>query len=362
MAGAAVSFRNVSKQYGSVTALSDFDLDIAPGEFVTFLGPSGSGKSTALNVLAGFTDATSGDVLIAGQSVAALPPEKRQLGMVFQSYSLFPHMTVYENVAFPLRLRKAPAAEIRRKVEQSLEMVRLSELGGRMPKELSGGQRQRVAFARAVVFEPPVLLMDEPLGALDLKLREAMQLEIKRYHAQLGCTIVFVTHDQGEALVLSDRIVVMGGGHIAQVDTPERIYDFPQSRYVAEFIGKTNILTLTPGAGGDLRVEETGGALPADAIARISATPARISIRPEKIHRMEPGTANAHAFPVRIEETLFLGDIVQYEAATANGVRIFFQEHRGPDAPMLSRGADVAIGFRFEDALVVTGESAPEQD
>ena len=200
MSVAGLNFRQITKRYGSVVALDQFSLDVAPGEFMTFLGPSGSGKTTALNILAGFAAATEGDVLIGDRSVVDLPPEKRNVGMVFQSYSLFPHLTVFENVAFPLRLRGASRDTIANKVGAVLDMVRLADFGGRMPNELSGGQRQRVAFARAVVFDPPVLLMDEPLGALDLKLREQMQLEIKRFHAEIGCTIIFVTHDQGETL------------------------------------------------------------------------------------------------------------------------------------------------------------------
>ncbi len=351
MPGASVSFRKVSKSYGVVCALSDFDLNVEPGEFVTFLGPSGSGKSTALNVLAGFADATSGDVLIGGRSVLDLPPERRDLGMVFQSYSLFPHMTVFENVAFPLRLRGYAAGEIRRRVGQSLEMVQLSGFADRMPKELSGGQRQRVAFARAVVFEPPVLLMDEPLGALDLKLREAMQLEIKHYHAQLGCTIIFVTHDQGEALVMSDRVVVMKDGQISQVDTPKNIYDRPNSRYVAEFIGQTNIFSLSHEGRGGLQIAETGLGVPLDAFDGEKS--GVISVRPEKIHRMTSDTPDIHAFQATIDEVLFLGNVIQYEVRTGSGARFFFQEHRGPDVPLLNRGEAVQIGFRFKDALVV---------
>ncbi|MEO1194315.1 MAG: ABC transporter ATP-binding protein [Pseudomonadota bacterium] len=345
MAGASVSFQGVGKRYGAVKALADFELEVAPGEFMTFLGPSGSGKTTALNVLAGFVDPTAGDVLIDGRSVLDRPPERRQLGMVFQSYTLFPHMNVFDNVAFPLRLRRAPKAEVARKVAESLEMVRLSGYEARMPKELSGGQRQRVAFARAVVFEPPVLLMDEPLGALDLKLREAMQLEIKRYHAELGCTIIFVTHDQGEALALSDRIAVMGEGQIVQVDTPERIYDAPASRYVAEFIGKTNILTLTPGRNGAAEILEIGRSLP------LGEPAASLSVRPEKIHRVAEEEPGSLVFEARVEALLFLGDIVQYEVQLAGGHSLIFQEHRGPQTPLLKRGDQVRLGFRHADAL-----------
>ncbi|GAB5470862.1 MAG: ABC transporter ATP-binding protein [Rhodospirillales bacterium] len=357
MAGAAVSFRGVSKRYGAVDALADFNLEVDPGAFMTFLGPSGSGKTTALNVLAGFVDPTAGDILIDGKSILKLPPERRQLGMVFQSYTLFPHMNVFENVAFPLRLRRWPKAEIASKVAASLEMVRLSGLQDRMPKELSGGQRQRVAFARAVVFEPPVLLMDEPLGALDLKLREAMQLEIKRYHAQLGCTIIFVTHDQGEALALSDRVAVMGEGRIAQVDSPERIYDAPKSRYVAEFIGKTNILTL--GAAGAERVTlvEMGRDLLRGALGGEEPNAAYLSLRPEKIHRVEGETEDSLAFEAKVSELLFLGDIVQYEVTLAGGHSLIFQEHRGPQTPVLKRGDKVRLGFQLSDALALAADS-----
>lgn len=351
MHGGSVEFRNVTKSYATADALVDFDLKIAAGEFMVFLGPSGSGKTTALNVLAGFTETTSGDILVDGKSVSGLPPEDRNVGMVFQSYSLFPHMNVFENVAFPLKLRKVAKAEIARKVEFYLDMVRLSDLAGRMPKELSGGQRQRVAFARAVVFEPPVLLMDEPLGALDLKLRQAMQLEIKQYHQQLGCTVVFVTHDQGEALSLSDRVAVMGDGRIVQVDTPDRIYDRPINRYVAEFIGRTNILTLE--AHGDTsRIVELDQSIPA-ALARTDdghrAT--AFSIRPERLRRSRGDDAGGIAFSVRIDETLFLGDIVQYSASTPSGTRLMFEEHRSTDNPILGRGETATLAFQQADVL-----------
>ncbi len=363
MAGASVSFRRVTKRYGAVTALADFDLEVAPGEFMTFLGPSGSGKTTALNVLAGFVDPSGGDLLIGGKSVLALPPEHRQLGMVFQSYTLFPHMTVFENVAFPLRLRREAKAAIARKVAAALEMVRLGGLEGRMPKELSGGQRQRVAFARAVVFEPPVLLMDEPLGALDLKLREAMQLEIKRYHNELGCTIIFVTHDQGEALALSDRIAIMGEGRIAQVDTPEAIYDRPASRYVAEFIGKTNILTLTQGPSGTVHLVETASTLGMEAAQAAGLVLGALSLRPEKIHRVQTNQPDSIDFTAKVGEVLFLGDIVQYdirvEGTSAEARHLIFQEHRGPQTPILKRGDQVRLGFQLRDALPVQADGSP---
>jgi putative spermidine/putrescine transport system ATP-binding protein len=348
MSGESVDFRNLSKRYGPVDALVDFDLDISAGEFMTLLGPSGSGKTTALNILAGFIDTSSGDVLIGGRSVRDLPPEKRNVGMVFQSYSLFPHMTVFDNVAFPLKLRGVSKPEIVRRVERYLGMVRMSDLAGRMPKELSGGQRQRVAFARAVVFEPPVLLMDEPLGALDLKLRQAMQLEIKQYHQQLGCTIVFVTHDQGEALALSDRIAVMGGGRIAQVDTPERIYDEPASRYVAEFIGRTNILTFESRGGPSFYIPEVGQEI---RIPEASGSQSHsASLRPEKLRRVAAAEAGSVTVQARVEETLFLGDIVHYSVSTSTGGRLVFEEHRSNSDPVLKRGNDILLRFNPDDA------------
>ncbi|MCP5368322.1 MAG: ABC transporter ATP-binding protein [Hyphomicrobiales bacterium] len=357
-AGAAVSFRGVTKSYGPVHALADFNLEIEPGEFITLLGPSGSGKTTALNVLAGFTEATAGDVQIGGRSILALPPERRNVGMVFQSYSLFPHMNVFENVAFPLRLRKVRSEEVRRRVEDCLRMVQLSDYAGRMPKELSGGQRQRVAFARAVVFEPPVLLMDEPLGALDLKLREAMQLEIKRYHGQLGCTIVFVTHDQGEALALSDRIAVMGDGRITQVDSPDRIYDAPNSRYVAEFIGRTNLLDFERAGPGRVRFPalDVEADLPADGAGAWNGGCRCASLRPEKLLRLArpaPGTA---VFEATVEEFLFLGDIVHYSMRTPTGALLLLQEHRGPDTPAMRRNDRIRLGFSLADARPVADD------
>lgn len=351
MAGASISFRQVSKRYGKAIALEEFDLDIAPGEFMTFLGPSGSGKTTALNVLAGFTSASTGDVLINGQSILALPPERRNVGMVFQNYALFPHLTVFDNVAFPLRLRGIKGAEMRRRVEAALGMVQLDSFAGRLPKELSGGQRQRVAFARAVVFEPPVLLMDEPLGALDLKLRQAMQLEIKRYHAQLGCTIVFVTHDQGEALALSDRIAVMGKGRIEQVDTADAIYDRPNSLYVAEFIGRTNVLTVESAPTG-ARIQGTDIALPAGfAGSAAGQGPAVLSVRPEKIVRAEIAREGSIQMQGQISEVLFQGDLVHYRAEVTGGKTLQFQEHRSPGSNILRVGQPVRLAFAAEDAL-----------
>lgn len=357
MSVAGLNFRQITKRYGSVVALDQFSLDVAPGEFMTFLGPSGSGKTTALNILAGFAAATEGDVLIGDRSVVDLPPEKRNVGMVFQSYSLFPHLTVFENVAFPLRLRGASRDTIANKVGAVLDMVRLADFGGRMPNELSGGQRQRVAFARAVVFDPPVLLMDEPLGALDLKLREQMQLEIKRFHAEIGCTIIFVTHDQGEALTLSDRVAVMRAGRIAQVGSPQDIYDRPESQYVAEFIGRTNLFQPRPGQGGtweipDLATDLTG-------VSQAGLNKGALSVRPEKIRPVQTGGDDAHIqFEAKITDVVFKGDHVQYEAVAQGGKTLIFQDHRGPGSALFPKGLAIRLGFSASDAVPVARDTA----
>jgi putative spermidine/putrescine transport system ATP-binding protein len=346
---AAVRFSNVSKTYGATTVLSDFNLDIKAGEFVTLLGPSGSGKTTALNALAGFVEGTGGDITIDNRSVSQLAPEDRGIGMVFQGYSLFPHMSVFDNVAFPLKLRKVSRLEISKRVERALAMVRLEGYAKRMPKELSGGQRQRVAFARAVVFEPPVLLMDEPLSALDLKLREAMRLEIKQYHTQLGCTIVFVTHDQGEALSMSDRIAVMGNGRIMQIDTPRKLYDAPNSRYIAEFIGQANFV--------DLNLIETDEPRCKDSFrARNSAKfdgGSLVSIRPERLRLGNTVQQTDIQFMCTVDQVLFLGETTEYSLITANGQTLTVRTPGSIGAIDHERGELVNVGFKLSDAVAL---------
>jgi putative spermidine/putrescine transport system ATP-binding protein len=346
-----VTFRSVGKRFGSTTALKGFSLDLAPGEFVTLLGPSGSGKTTALNILAGFLELSEGDVFIGGKPVSGLPPERRNLGMVFQNFSLFPHLSVFENVAFPLKLRGVPRTDIRKRVMAALDMVHLSDYAARQPRTLSGGQQQRVALARSVVFEPPVLLMDESLSALDLKLREALQLEIKRLHAEIGCTILFVTHDQNEALTLSDRIAVMRDGAIVQVDTPDRIYDRPAHRFVAEFIGQTNILEVMPGRAGRAVFAEMEGDI---------ATPSErfVSIRPEKLRRIDSSVGcRLIAFDARVDQPLFLGDRVLYSVRLPSGRMLQFREDRGAGGAALRAGDRARLGFRAEDAVPVRADA-----
>ncbi|OJU33903.1 MAG: hypothetical protein BGN94_13525 [Rhizobiales bacterium 68-8] len=272
--------------------------------------------------------------------------------MVFQGYSLFPHMTVAQNVAFPLALRRVAKSEIARRVGETLEMVRLGSFGARMPNELSGGQRQRVAFARAVVFRPRVLLMDEPLGALDLKLREAMQLEIKRYHAELGCTVIFVTHDQGEALALSDRIAVMTDGEIAQVGTPAEIYDRPDSQYVAEFVGRINVFPGQRRPGNRIEIPDLGltAALP-DTVAGAAAETVNMCVRPEDVEIVGPAdAAGMLAFDATVEEAYFLGDTVSYSVALAAGRRITVEHQRRASTPIMPAGSRLRLGIRMSSA------------
>src|SRR3984957_14760723 len=260
--GAAVILSALEKNYGNVGAVRGVSLDIRSGEFLTLLGPSGSGKTTTLLMIAGFEVPTVGDIAIDGQSVVVLPPHKRNIGMVFQNYALFPHMTVAENIGFPLKQRGVDRATRARQVAESLDLVRLPGYQSRYPRQLSGGQQQRVALARAIVFRPRLLLMDEPLGALDKQLRESLQLEMRRLHADLSITFIYVTHDQEEALTMSDRVAVMNDGLIAQVGSPEDLYDRPCDRFVASFIGESNFFPcVVLGIEDDMVIAESGGTM-----------------------------------------------------------------------------------------------------
>jgi putative spermidine/putrescine transport system ATP-binding protein len=240
--GAGLEIADVTKRFGKTVAVNDVSLTIEPGEFLTLLGPSGSGKTTLLMMIAGFEDVTSGDILMSGQSITAIPAEKRNFGMVFQGYALFPHMTVRQNIAYPLDVRGRPRAEIDARVDEMLELVQLQTFGDRLPRQLSGGQQQRVALARALCFAPQVLLLDEPLGALDKKLRVEVQAQLKDIHTRVGTTFIYVTHDQEEALSMSDRVVIMNHGEIVQVGSPEELYEKPASTFAAGFLGKSNFL------------------------------------------------------------------------------------------------------------------------
>ncbi|MEU0069994.1 ABC transporter ATP-binding protein [Streptomyces sp. NPDC006332] len=284
--GKPLSARRLRKTYGGVTAVDEVSMEIAAGEFVTFLGSSGSGKTTTLMMIAGFCEPDSGSIVVGGNDVTRLAPQKRGLGFVFQQYLLFPHMTVWENVAFPLQLRGVPKAELRRRVGETLEMAGLSAMARRRPRELSGGQQQRVALCRALVYRPPVILMDEPLGALDKKLRDQLQTEIKRIQQELGLTVIYVTHDQEEALVLSDRIAVMRDGLIDQFDTPRELFERPRTPFVADFLGAANFL---PGrleeqtADHTLVRLDTGGLLQARPQAAPDGARVRAAVQPGRL-------------------------------------------------------------------------------
>jgi putative spermidine/putrescine transport system ATP-binding protein len=354
--GATVTFRNVIKEFGSFQAVAGFSLSVAAGEFLTLLGPSGSGKTTVLNLLAGFLHPTSGDIFIEDRSIASLPTEKRNIGMVFQNYSLFPHMNVFDNVGFPLRMRHYERRHIRERVEWALDLVQLTDRAGNMPHHLSGGQRQRIAFARAIVFEPKVLLMDEPLGALDLKLREQMQIEIKRYQQQIGCTVIYVTHDQGEALTLSDRIVIMNRGRAVQVGDPEEIYDRPNTRFTANFIGEANILNLERADEG-WRIRDIGVPLPQSLAPTGLATRTKyLSVRPEKVLRLSRNANRRSEMVVldgRVTDAMFVGDAIRYLVEVAAGQSISMKEARTTAAAPLKAGQKIRLGFHAHDAVVV---------
>lgn len=283
----SIRFENISKSFGDFKVIDGLNLDIARGEFVSLLGPSGSGKTTLLMMLAGFESPSGGKIIVDGKAINAVPSYKRNMGVVFQNYALFPHMSVGENIAFPLQMRGLGKSEISGKVKKVLDMVQLSSMRERKPSQLSGGQQQRVALARALVFEPGVVLMDEPLGALDKQLREQMQLDIRALHNRLGLTIVFVTHDQGEALTMSDRIAVFNKGQIEQIGSPREIYDEPRTRFVAEFIGETNLAEGTvesiEGRNTLIRLENGGGLTASSTGALTPGKKVFVSIRPERI-------------------------------------------------------------------------------
>jgi len=309
-----VSFRGVEKTYdGRVNVVQSLNLDIARGEFLTLLGPSGSGKTTTLMMLAGFEAPTAGEILLGGRSLAAVPAHKRSMGMVFQNYALFPHMTVADNLAYPLRRRGVAKPEIAAALKRAVEMVKLTGLEARYPAQLSGGQQQRVAVARALIFQPDVVLMDEPLGALDKNLREQMQLELKHLHDQLGATIVYVTHDQSEALTMSNRVAVFHEGMVQQLDTPEAMYERPANSFVANFIGENNAL---PG-----RVEGTADGLctvrldTGEAVRAVAVNPAGngrtlVSIRPERLRLARDGE-QGNRLTAHVRETIYFGDHVR---------------------------------------------------
>ncbi len=306
----AVELRDVHKRYGDVTAVNKVNLQIREGEFFSLLGPSGCGKTTTLRMIAGFELPTGGEVIIQGQPMGATPPYRRPVNTVFQSYALFPHLTVAQNVAFGLEMRRVPKAEAAGRVAEALRAVRLDDYGARRPKQLSGGQQQRVALARALVNQPAVLLLDEPLGALDLKLRKELQLELRSLQERVGITFIYVTHDQEEALTMSDRIAVMGGGDVLQVGPPTTIYERPSCRFVADFIGESNFLsgTVASVSPEGVAVMVGDGVLLGVSERPVAAGQAvTVSIRPEKVVLSEQAIAGPNVFEVTVERVAYIG-------------------------------------------------------
>jgi putative spermidine/putrescine transport system ATP-binding protein len=354
-----VSFKGVSKSYDGVTVIvDDLELKILRGEFLTLLGPSGSGKTTTLTMLAGFENPDSGDIFLDGRAIDRLPPEKRNIGVVFQNYALFPHMSVAENVGFPLRVRKVAKAEIRDRVARALDMVRLSHLAERRPASLSGGQQQRVALARALIFEPELVLMDEPLGALDKQLREELQLEIKRIQRRLRLTILYVTHDQSEALTMSDRIAVFNKGRIQQLGVPDDIYNRPKTRFVATFIGDNNILdgAVEQIDGERASVRLRGGTLLRCALANAppAASQVCVAIRPERIVVGDAARDAENAVSATVREVIYMGDEVRIISEFDAGCQMVVKIACTGSLCRPAVDSQIALGWSAEDCQIVT--------
>ncbi|MGQ0611213.1 MAG: ABC transporter ATP-binding protein [Paracoccaceae bacterium] len=353
---AFVAFDRVQKSYDGVAlVVKDLNLSIAKGEFLTMLGPSGSGKTTCLMMLAGFETATNGQILLDGVNINRTPPHKRGIGMVFQNYALFPHMTVAENLAFPLEVRGMARADREAKIKRALDMVQMGAFASRRPAQLSGGQQQRIALARALVFDPALVLMDEPLGALDKQLREHMQFEIKHLHDSLGITVVYVTHDQGEALTMSDRIAVFNDGRIQQLASPADLYERPENSFVAQFIGENNKLmgTIEELTGDKALVRLATGEL-------IDATPVNVrekggrtlvSIRPERVEfkpeMMPPG---AHTIEAVVLEVIYMGDILRARLRVAGSDDFVMKMRNTLGQTRLSPSQRIKVGWHPQDA------------
>ena len=361
----ALELRGVTKRYDKERVVDAVSARIQPGEFFSLLGPSGSGKTTTLLMIAGFAAVDEGEILVDGTDVAATPPQRRGFGMVFQNYAIFPHLNVFENVAFPLRARKLPDAQVRERVNGALELVRLERFADRFARQLSGGQQQRVAIARAIVFHPSVVLMDEPLGALDKNLRYAMQVEIKEIQQRLGMTVVYVTHDQEEAMNMSDRIAIMNNGRIEQVGRPAEIYENPASTFIARFLGEANLIEGTvDGVANGIATLRTANGLPLRARAVLAATgTANLFVRPERV-TMAPG-ADAPAGPAagfgvasnradgRVIHTSFLGNILRHTVEIGPGTRVTVDVQNARSDAIPAAGSNVELSWRVDDSVVL---------
>jgi len=362
--GHALSLQGLSKHYGSFRAVDDVSLSVERGEFLTLLGPSGSGKTTILMCVAGFVAPSAGAILLDGRDITALPPERRDFGMVFQGYALFPHMTVAENVAFPLRVRKLPAAERDAKVRAALDLVQLERFADRRPSQLSGGQQQRVALARALVFDPALLLLDEPLSALDKKLRAELQEELRALHRRVGRTFVNVTHDQEEALSMSDRVAILNHGRLVQEGPPAALYERPRTRFVADFLGKSNFLSGTvsdahPGgfalAAGGTRISQ---AVPPDASRPAAGMPALLSLRPEKIALLAARESADNVVDGRIVSWSYLGAGFALSVATPDlgTLRVAVPAWGAPIEP--AEGLPLRLGWSASASVPVEEDAA----
>jgi putative spermidine/putrescine transport system ATP-binding protein len=353
--GARISMREVVKRYGAFVAADRISLDVEPGEFITLLGPSGSGKTTLLNLLAGFQSIDGGNILIDGKPITHVPTHRRGFGMVFQSYALFPNMTVAQNVAFPMRMAGLDRATSDRRVAETLEMMRLSEHAQKTPQEMSGGQQQRVAIARAIVMRPRVVLMDEPLSALDRRLRESIQIELRELHQAIGSTILFVTHDQSEALTMSDRIAVMDRGHIIQVDRPLEIYRHPQSRFVAGFVGESNLVEAEVlERRGDLATlrSRSGHVFQTGSRNVPSSGKVTVLIRPERMTLHD--SARPDTAPATVTSALFMGETLRIEAVMDGGETLLI---RCPDTAareLPAPGSRIHVGWGSQDGWVLS--------
>jgi putative spermidine/putrescine transport system ATP-binding protein len=355
---AFVVFDHVQKSYdGETLVVKDLNLEIAKGEFLTMLGPSGSGKTTCLMMLAGFETATHGEILLAGRPINNIPPHRRGIGMVFQNYALFPHMTVAGNVGYPLRLRGVAKAEIADRVHKVLELVQLGELGARNIDQLSGGQRQRVALARAIVFEPRILLMDEPLSALDKKLREEMQIEVRHLHQRLGMTTVYVTHDQREALTMSDRVAVIDKGRFHQIGSPRDVYERPESRFIAEFIGESHLVAVSM-RGGTAHYR--------DRPLQLAEPPRHTSgqqflvMRPEKLKLVTGGEDGLNVFEGTAREIVYQGESTLLYVDLPDDVEVAIRQPATSVGPALpAPGTPVRLGLPAGDTMLVPAERAP---
>lgn len=349
-----VRFIEVQKSYdGEILVVKNLNLDIERGEFVTMLGPSGSGKTTCLMMLAGFEPATHGEITLDGVSINNVAPHKRGIGMVFQNYALFPHLSVAENLAFPLEVRRMSKVETKEKVNRALDMVQLGGFGGRRPAQLSGGQQQRVAVARALVFDPQLILMDEPLGALDKQLREQMQYEIKHIHERLGVTVVYVTHDQAEALTMSNRIAVFNDGVIQQLAAPEALYEKPENAFVAQFIGENNKLDgdVQEINGDDVVVKLDSGDIVKAKKINVSGVGDRstLSLRPERVTVTKDSAGFDNVFDGTVEELIYLGDHIRTRVNVCGNNEFIIKVPNGANHVQMQEGETVKIGWMADD-------------